>query len=154
MANEKKNNEVPAPEVTCKITWLNDDPKASKKASANITIAKSFTIHGLSVMNSNKGLFVAMPTKIKQDQGGNKYYEVAHPVTANMRTAITEKVLAAYQMAIESQEQGLKEDSEKSEEESSETESETEQEEETQVEEPEEDEGEDENFVQSMGQTM
>lgn len=98
-----KKNETSTPEVTAKITWINDDPQSNKKAAANITIAKCFTIHGLSVMNSNKGLFVAMPTKVKQDQGGNKYYEIAHPVTASMRKAVSDKVIGAYNEAIQAQ---------------------------------------------------
>lgn len=100
-----KKNETATPEVTAKITWVNDDPNATKRASANITIANCFTVHGLSVMNSNKGFFVAMPTKVKQDQSGNKYYEIAHPVTAAMRKEISDKVIGAYNKQIQSQSQ-------------------------------------------------
>ena len=100
-----KKNEAATPEVTAKITWINDDPNANKRAAANITIANCFTVHGLSVMNSNKGLFVAMPTKVKQDQGGNKYYEIAHPVTAMMRKVISDKVIGAYNEQIQAQSQ-------------------------------------------------
>ena len=105
--DDKKNNgrEITPPEVTAKITWINEDPAANKRASANITIAKCFTIHGLSVMNSSKGLFVAMPTKVKQDHGTNKYYEIAHPVTAEMRQLISERVIGAYQEMVQAQEQ-------------------------------------------------
>lgn len=101
--DDKKNNgrEITPPEVTAKITWINEDPAANKRASANITIAKCFTIHGLSVMNSSKGLFVAMPTKVKQDHGTNKYYEIAHPVTAEMRQLISERVIGAYQEMVQ-----------------------------------------------------
>lgn len=102
---KNKENEVATPDVTAKITWINDDLESNKRASANITIAKCFTVHGLSVMNSPKGLFVSMPTKVKQDQGGNKYYEIAHPVTAPMRQLISERVLSAYQQMTETQEQ-------------------------------------------------
>ena len=106
MEDKKKNGrEITPPEVTAKITWVNEDPAANKRASANITIAKCFTIHGLSVMNSSKGLFVAMPTKVKQDHGTNKYYEIAHPVTAEMRQLISECVIGAYQEMVQEQEQ-------------------------------------------------
>ena len=108
MDNKKTTgSEVTPPEVTAKITWVNDDPAANKRASANITIAKCFTIHGLSVMNSSKGLFVAMPTKVKQDHGTNKYYEIAHPVTASMRQLISERVISAYQEMVETQEHSV-----------------------------------------------
>ena len=35
---DKQTNNTQTPEVTAKITWLNDEPQASKRASANITI--------------------------------------------------------------------------------------------------------------------
>ena len=106
--NNKNNDNIPTPEVTAKITWINDDLSSNKKATANITIAKCFTVHGLSIMNSSKGLFVAMPTKIKQEQGNNKYYDVAHPVTTQMRQLISDKVLGAYQQMVNSQGQNVK----------------------------------------------
>ena len=106
--NNKNNDNIPTPEVTAKITWINDDLSSNKKATANITIAKCFTVHGLSIMNSSKGLFVAMPTKIKQEQGNNKYYDVAHPVTTQMRQLISDKVLGAYQQMVNSQGQNEK----------------------------------------------
>lgn len=98
-----KKNEAATPEVTAKITWVNEDPNANKRAAANITIANCFTVHGLSVMNSNKGLFVAMPTKVKQEQGGNKYYEIAHPVTSSMRKLVSDKVISAYNEQLQTQ---------------------------------------------------
>ena len=98
MDNKKDENKQSVPEVSAKITWVNPDSNANKRASANITIGKCFTVHGLSVMKSDKGLFVSMPTKVKTDQSGeNKYYDVAHPVTAEMRQQISDKVLEAYQ---------------------------------------------------------
>ena len=109
--NNKNNDNIPTPEVTAKITWINDDLSSNKKATANITIAKCFTVHGLSIMNSSKGLFVAMPTKIKQEQGNNKYYDVAHPVTTQMRQLISDKVLGAYQQMTNSQGQNEKQHS-------------------------------------------
>lgn len=148
MDNKKTTgSEVTPPEVTAKITWVNDDPFANKRASANITIAKCFTIHGLSVMNSSKGLFVAMPTKVKQDHGTNKYYEIAHPVTASMRQLISERVIGAYQEMVETQEQSVEQND------SSETEAPEEVAEE-ETEESDEEMGEDEtdeiSFVQAM----
>ena len=106
--DNKQTNNTQTPEVTAKITWLNDDPQASKRASANITIDKCFTVHGLSVINSSKGLFVAMPQKVKTDNGESKYYDVAHPVTAPMRQLISDKVIDAYNEMIAKQGQNQK----------------------------------------------
>lgn len=106
--DNKQTNNTQTPEVTAKITWLNDDPQANKRASANITIGKCFTVHGLSIINSSKGLFVAMPQKVKTDNGESKYYDVAHPVTAPMRQLISDKVIDAYNEMIAKQGQNQK----------------------------------------------
>ena len=106
--DNKQTNNTQTPEVTAKITWLNDDPQANKRASANITIGECFTVHGLSVINSSKGLFVAMPQKVKTDNGESKYYDVAHPVTAPMRQLISDTVIDAYNEMIAKQGQNQK----------------------------------------------
>lgn len=106
--DNKQTNNTQTPEVTAKITWLNDDPQANKRASANITIGKCFTVHGLSIINSSKGLFVAMPQKVKTDNGESKYYDVAHPVTAPMRQLISDTVIDAYNEMIAKQGQNQK----------------------------------------------
>ena len=106
--DNKQTNNTQTPEVTAKITWLNDDPQANKRASANITIGRCFTVHGLSVINSSKGLFVVMPQKVKTDNGESKYYDVAHPITAPMRQLISDKVIGAYNEMIEKQGQSQK----------------------------------------------
>ena len=73
------------PSVKAKITWLNDDPSGAKKAAATITIADSFQVHGVSIVEGPKGLFISMPQRQTTDK---KFLEVAHPVTAEMRKAM------------------------------------------------------------------
>ena len=72
------------PSVKAKITWLNDDPSGAKKAAATITIAEAFQVHGVSIVEGPKGLFISMPQRQTTDK---KFLEVAHPVTAEMRTS-------------------------------------------------------------------
>ena len=102
--NDTKNN-VMTPSVKAKITWMNDDPQSAKKASASITIADSFVVNGLSVIESQKGLFVSMPQRTREKDGQKRYNELAHPITAEMRTAIVNAVLDSYSqtMAISQQ---------------------------------------------------
>ena len=101
-------NKVPTPKVTAKITWINSDSTGAKKASANITIADSFIVHGLSIVEGPKGLFLSMPQRASDRDGERKFLEIAHPVTADMRKAITDAVFDAYSntMAISQQYQG------------------------------------------------
>lgn len=90
--------------VKAKITWVNSKLDSSKKASASVTIADSFTVNDLSVMEGSKGLFVSMPQRSYEKNGEKKYLEIAHPVNAEMRKAINDAVLGAYsqKMAQES----------------------------------------------------
>ena len=97
--NDTKND-VMTPSVKAKITWMNDDPQAAKKASASITIADSFVVNGLSVVESTKGLFVSMPQRVSEKNGQKRYNEFAHPITAEMRTAIVNAVFDSYSQAL------------------------------------------------------
>lgn len=85
------------PSVKAKITWLNDDPSGAKKAAATITIAESFQVHGVSIVEGPKGLFISMPQRQTTDK---KFLEVAHPVTAEMRKAIHDAVFGAYSQTL------------------------------------------------------
>lgn len=111
-------NQSVTPEVSAKITWINDDPSASKKAAANITIAGAFTVRGIGVMSGSKGLFVSMPQRVSGKDNDKKYIDVAHPVTAEMRTAINTAVLDAYSQAIEQDDENEQDSEPQSEEES------------------------------------
>ncbi|SEW38030.1 stage V sporulation protein G [Ruminococcaceae bacterium KH2T8] len=90
------NNTNTLPEVKAKITWKNDDPTAAKKAAASITIGNVFQIHGISIVEGQKGLFISMPQRASEKNGEKKYFEVAHPTTAEMRQAVTDAVMKAY----------------------------------------------------------
>ena len=90
------NNTNTMPDVKAKITWMNDDPSAPKKAAASITIGNCFQINGLSIVEGNKGLFVSMPQRASEKNGEKKYFEVAHPTTAEMRQMINDAVMKAY----------------------------------------------------------
>lgn len=89
------NNNLPS--IKAKITWINDDPAQSKKAAASITIANAFQVHGLSIVEGPKGLFLSMPQRQTTDK---KFVEIAHPISAEMRKAITDAVFDAYSQTM------------------------------------------------------
>ena len=94
------NNQTVIPSVKAKITWMNDDTSAPKKASASITIGNSFMVNGLSIVQGQKGLFVSMPQRVSEKDGQKKYVEVAHPINSEMRTAINNAVLNSYSQTL------------------------------------------------------
>ncbi|HYF93437.1 MAG TPA: SpoVG family protein [Symbiobacteriaceae bacterium] len=67
------------------------------KAIGSVTIGDAFVVHGVRVVESEKGLFVAMP----QRKDGDRYRDVAHPVTAEMRAMVGSAVLEEYQRVKE-----------------------------------------------------
>ena len=67
------------------------------KAYADLYIDDSIVIHGLKVVETEKGRTVFMPSNSWKDQNGNyKNSDIAHPVSAEARATITDAVLAAY----------------------------------------------------------
>ena len=63
------------------------------KAIGSVTIGDVFVVHGVRVVESEKGVFVAMP----QRKDGDRYRDVAHPVTSEMRATVGAAVLEEYQ---------------------------------------------------------
>lgn len=63
------------------------------RAIGSVTIGDACVVHGVRVVESEKGLFVVMP----QRKDGERYRDVAHPVTADMRAMVGSAVLEEYQ---------------------------------------------------------
>ncbi|WP_163470037.1 septation regulator SpoVG [Fusobacterium sp. IOR10] len=69
------------------------DTDAKLKAYADLTFDGSFVIHGLKVIDGQKGMFVAMPSRKMPD---GEYKDVAHPITLDLRKEITDSVIEKY----------------------------------------------------------
>jgi stage V sporulation protein G len=67
------------------------------KATASITLDEEFVVHDLKIIDSSKGLFVAMPSK---KNSNNEFKDTAHPIKTATRTYIQETVLAKYEEVI------------------------------------------------------
>jgi stage V sporulation protein G len=63
------------------------------KAIASITIDDEFVVHDLRVVEGEKGLFVAMPSR-KLPSGD--FRDVAHPINSETREKIQSAVIAEY----------------------------------------------------------
>jgi len=68
------------------------------KAYADVTFEECFVIHGLKIIDGQKGMFVAMPSRKMPD---GEYKDIAHPITPELRKDITETVIAKYQELVE-----------------------------------------------------
>lgn len=73
--------------------------KESKmKAVVSVTFDDSFVVHDIKVIEGEKGLFIAMPSKKTPD---GEYRDVAHPINGEMRAMLQEAILTEYERALE-----------------------------------------------------
>lgn len=73
--------------------------KESKmKAVVSVTFDDSFVVHDIKVIEGDKGLFIAMPSKKTPD---GEYRDVAHPINGEMRAMLQDAILTEYERALE-----------------------------------------------------
>ena len=74
------------------------------KAVVSITIDEEFVVHDIKVIEGEKGLFIAMPSKKALD---GEYRDIAHPINSGTRERIQSTILARYQQALEEEPEPL-----------------------------------------------
>ena len=68
-------------------------PQGKLLGFASVTFDDCFVVHNLRVVSGEKGIFVAMPSR---QLPNNKFVDVAHPVTNEMRERIQIAVLRQF----------------------------------------------------------
>jgi len=74
---------------------LND---GKMRGMASITIDDVFVIHDIKVIEGDKGLFIAMPSRKAKD---GEFRDIAHPINSETRNEIQSLILKAYEEAPE-----------------------------------------------------
>lgn len=90
---------TPIPTICAKIDRLSEFEGSKVKAFASANIG-FFAVHGLRVVEGEKGMFVAMPSTSYQKNGKTEYQETFHPVSADARKALGDAVLQAYEQKL------------------------------------------------------
>lgn len=67
------------------------------KAIVSITIDDEFVVHDIKVIEGEKGLFIAMPSKKATD---GEYRDIAHPINSGTRENIQKLILESYEKAL------------------------------------------------------
>ena len=67
------------------------------KAVVSITLDEEFVVHDIKVIEGDKGLFIAMPSKRTAD---GEYKDIAHPINSSARDAIQKVILESYETAL------------------------------------------------------
>ncbi len=67
------------------------------KAIVSITLDDEFVVHDIKVIEGEKGLFIAMPSKKASD---GEYRDIAHPINSDTRDRIQSTILESYERAL------------------------------------------------------
>ena len=68
------------------------------KAVVSITIDEEFVVHDIKVIEGEKGLFIAMPSKKTAD---GEYRDIAHPINSDTRENLQKMILDRYEQAMQ-----------------------------------------------------
>ena len=72
--------------------------EGNMKAIVSITLDDAFVVHDIKVIEGEKGLFIAMPSKRATD---GEYRDIAHPINSSTRDVIQKTILDSYERALE-----------------------------------------------------
>ena len=64
------------------------------KAVVSITLDNEFVVHDIKVIDGEKGLFIAMPSR---KTGEGEYKDIAHPINSETRELFQKTILEHYE---------------------------------------------------------
>jgi len=68
------------------------------KAVVSITIDDEFVVHDIKIIEGEKGLFMAMPSRRTLD---GEYRDIAHPINSETRERLQDMLLKKYEEVLE-----------------------------------------------------
>ena len=73
-----------------------------RRVVVSITIDNEFVVHDIKVIDGEKGLFIAMPSRKAAD---GEYRDIAHPINSDTRERIQREILEKYEEAAQETDQ-------------------------------------------------
>ena len=70
------------------------EKEGKMRAVVSITIDEEFVVHDIKIIEGEKGLFIAMPSRKAAD---GEYRDIAHPINSQTRETIQQIILDKYQ---------------------------------------------------------
>lgn len=77
------------------------EKEGKMKAVVSITIDEEFVVHDIKVIDGEKGLFIAMPSRKAAD---GEYRDIAHPINSDTRNKIQQIILEKYESEVATEE--------------------------------------------------
>ena len=73
------------------------DKEGKMRAVASITIEGVFVVHDIKIIEGDKGMFIAMPSRKNPD---GEYRDIAHPIDSATRAMLQELILKHYEQTV------------------------------------------------------
>ena len=70
------------------------------KAVVSVTFDDAFVVHDIKIIDGEKGLFIAMPSRKAAD---GEYRDIAHPINSETREKLQSIILAEYEKTEEAE---------------------------------------------------
>ena len=77
------------------------EKECKMKAVVSITIDEEFVVHDIKIIEGEKGLFIAMPSRKAAD---GEYRDIAHPINSGTRERIQKLILEKYEETLAAEE--------------------------------------------------
>lgn len=73
------------------------EKEGKMKAVVSVTLDNEFVIHDIKVIEGEKGLFIAMPSRMAAD---GEYRDIAHPINSNTRELMSDLIIGKYESML------------------------------------------------------
>lgn len=73
------------------------EKEGKMKAVVSITIDDEFVVHDIKIIEGEKGMFIAMPSRKASD---GEYRDIAHPINTATRERLQSMILDKYQKTL------------------------------------------------------
>ncbi len=74
------------------------EKEGKMRAVVSITIDDEFVVHDIKIIEGDKGMFIAMPSRKAAD---GEYRDIAHPINTETRERLQRMILDKYQQTID-----------------------------------------------------
>lgn len=74
------------------------EKEGKMKAVVSITIDDEFVVHDIKIIEGDKGMFIAMPSRKAAD---GEYRDIAHPINTETRERLQNMILDRYREFLE-----------------------------------------------------
>ncbi len=74
------------------------DAEGKMKAVVSVTFDNEFVVHDIKIIESQNGLFIAMPSRKTPD---GEFRDIAHPINATAREKLQTAILASFESSLQ-----------------------------------------------------